>query len=163
VPAGADAGSAGASTQEAGRPAPWSLDTLNGNVGYMLRRAQLAVFAEFREALGELDLRPGQYAVLIVIDRNAGLTQSQVGNALGIHRANFVAVIRDLERRGLARRMASARDRRSKGLTLTAAGRRVLERAEHLQRLHERRIDRQLGPGGRERLLRLLARIVDAD
>ena len=70
-------------------------------------------------------------------------------------------MIHDLERRGLVRRTSSAADRRSKALELTLAGRRVLERAVGLQRIHEARIARRLGPGGREQLLRLLARLAD--
>ena len=122
----------------------------------MLRRAQLAVFADFGETFVQLNLRPGQFAALTVIDRNHGMTQSEVCAALGIQHSNFVTVIHDLERRGLVRRTSSAADRRSKALELTLAGRRVLERAAGLQRIHEARIARRLGPGGREQLLRLL-------
>ena len=52
------------------------LEILNASVGYMLRRAQLAVFADFGETFAELNLRPGQFAALTVIDRNHGITQS---------------------------------------------------------------------------------------
>jgi DNA-binding MarR family transcriptional regulator len=137
------------------------LEILNASVGYMLRRAQLAVFADFGETFAELNLRPGQYAALTVIDRNHSITQTEVCAALGIQHSNFVTVIHDLERRGLVRRNSSAADRRSKALELTPAGRRVLDRAAGLQRIHEARIARRLGPGGREQLLRLLARLAD--
>jgi DNA-binding MarR family transcriptional regulator len=136
---------------------------LNASVGYMLRRAQLAVFADFLQSLPDVGLRSGQFAVLTVVARNPGVTQSEVCAALGIQRTNFVAVIDDLERRGLARRNSAAHDRRSNALTLTAAGRRVLARADALQRAHESRIGQRLGPGGREQLLRLLARIVEVN
>ena len=129
---------------------------LNASIGYMLRRAQLAVFADFGATLAEMQLRPGQFAALMVIGCNRGVTQSAVCESLGIWRANFVAVIDDLERRGLARRVSSSADRRSKALALTTAGQRVLERATDLQRAHESRVCRRLGPGGREELLRLL-------
>jgi DNA-binding MarR family transcriptional regulator len=138
-----------------------NLEILNTSVGYMLRRAQLAVFADFGETFAELNLRPGQFAALTVIDRNHGMTQSEVCVTLGIRHSNFVTVIHDLERRGLVRRPASAADRRSKALELTPAGRRVFERAVRLQRIHEARIARRLGSRGREQLLRLLARLGD--
>jgi DNA-binding MarR family transcriptional regulator len=135
------------------------VEMLNASVGYMLRRAQLAVLADFGETLAELGLRPGQFAALTVAECNPGIPQSAVGHALGIHRANFVSVIDDLEKRGFARRASPARDRRSKTLTLTPAGRRVLERAAELQRVHESRIGRRLGRGGREQLMVLLERL----
>ena len=127
----------------------------------MLRRAQLTVFADFGETMAEVGLRPVQFAVLTVLGHNPGVTQSDVSEALNIQRANFVAVIDDLERRGLAKRTSSITDRRSNSLTLTAAGRRVLDRATELQSVQELRIARRLGPGGREQLLRLLGRLID--
>jgi len=136
-------------------------ELLHASVGYMLRRAQLAVFADFGETLAELALRPAQFAVLTVLDHNPGVTQSEVCSALRIQRANFVSIIDTLERRGLAKRTSSAIDRRSKSLTLTASGRRLLERASELQRLHESRIGHRLGPGGSDQLLRLLERLVN--
>jgi DNA-binding MarR family transcriptional regulator len=138
-----------------------ALGMLNASVGYMLRRAQLAVFADFGATLAELDLRPGQFAALMVIDRNRGVTQSEVCATLGIWRTNFVAVIDDLERRGLARRVSSPGDRRSKALALTAAGEQMLQRAAELQRAHETRVGRRLGPGGREQLLRILGQLAE--
>ena len=136
-----------------------AVGTLNASLGYMLRRAQLAVFADFGATLAELELRPGQYAALAVIGSNRGVTQSEVCETLGIWRANFVAVIDDLEQRGLAQRVSSPNDRRSKALALTAAGQRLMERAAALQRAHESRLVHRLGPRGREQLQRLLGRL----
>jgi len=82
-------------------------------VGYMLRRAQLAVFQDFWRGYEAFDIRPAQYAVLLVIERNPGLRQSQVSAALNIKRANLVALLDSLESRGLARRVPVATDRRS--------------------------------------------------
>jgi DNA-binding MarR family transcriptional regulator len=137
------------------------VELLNKSIGYMLRRAQLAVFADFGESLAELGLRPAQFGVLSVLDRNPGITQSRVCTALGIQHANFVSIIGSLERRGLVQRASSATDRRSKSLSLTTAGRRVLDSASELQRLHETRIGQRLGPGGSAELLRLLDRLMD--
>ncbi len=144
-------------------PATAELGLLRDDLGYLLRRAQLAVFADFGEKLAELQLRPGQFAVLIAIDHNPGVTQSDVCQLLGIQRPNFVAVIDDLEARGLARRTSSAADRRSNSLLLTAAGKRLLQRAVDLQREHESRLARRLGPGGRQTLLELLSRLANAE
>jgi len=144
-------------------PAAAELGLLRDDMGYLLRRAQLAVFADFGEKLAELQLRPGQFAVLIAIDHNPGVTQSDVCQLLGIQRPNFVAVIDDLEARGLARRTSSAADRRSNSLLLTAAGKRLLQRAVGLQREQENRLSQRLGPGGRQTLLALLSRLANAE
>ena len=82
-------------------------------IGYVLRRAQLVVFQDFFSAFAPFDISPAQFSVLTVIERNPGLTQSQVAAALGIKRTNFVGLLDELERRSLAERRQTARDKRS--------------------------------------------------
>jgi DNA-binding MarR family transcriptional regulator len=132
---------------------------LSGYVGYALRRAQGVIFADFNHALAELGLRPGQFAVLVMIDRNPGTSQSSVSAALGIQKANFVATIADLEKRGLVRRRKSSTDGRTYSLGLTPRGRTQLQRAVELQSVHEARVTAQIGNEGREQLLALLDRL----
>ena len=132
---------------------------LNGYVGYALRRAQGVIFADFNQTLAELDLRPGQFAVLVLIDQNPGTSQSNVSAALGIQKANFVATIADLEKRGLVRRRKSQSDARTYSLGLTATGRALLLHAQALQSVHEARVIALLGAEGRLQLLRLLERL----
>lgn len=133
-----------------------ALGGLDGLVGYGLRRAQLAVFADFVDALAELDLRPGPFSVLVVVDANPGLSQAAVCDALGIQRTNFVPLAAELERRGLIARTPSSTDRRQNALHLTAGGRRLLARAWTAVHAHEQRIAGRLGVQGRRQLLALL-------
>lgn len=128
-------------------------------VGYQLRRAQLAVFDEIIRAFAPLDLRPAQYGVLALLKHAPGLRQTEVAGALGIQRANFVALFDGLEQRGLARRDAMPSDRRSYALFLTAAGEELLARAAAAEAEVEARLDARLGPGGRRQLLSLLRRL----
>jgi DNA-binding MarR family transcriptional regulator len=132
---------------------------LNGLVGHALRRAQLAIFADFNQTLASLNLRPTQLAVLMLIDQNPGTSQSSVSEALGIQKANFVAIIAELANRGLVRRRKSENDGRTYSLGLTARGRSVLEDAEKLQSVHEARVIAQIGTEGRVQLLSLLERV----
>ena len=132
---------------------------LSGYVGYALRRAQGVIFADFNHTLAELNLRPGQFAVLVMIDQNPGASQSGVSAALGIQKANFVATIADLERRGIVRRRKSHTDGRTYSLGLTPRGRALLQNAAELQSLHEARVVAQIGSEGRLQLLGLLDRL----
>ncbi len=129
--------------------------------GYLLRRAQIAVFDDFNRTFAGLDLRPGQFSVLLVIHKNPGLKQAEVSAALGIQRTNFVALIDKLEKRGLVKRDRVAGDRRAYALMLTAAGHETLREALAIHARNERRLAAMLGPGGRERLLELLAILAD--
>jgi DNA-binding MarR family transcriptional regulator len=152
--AGADADGLGDATKAR------DVGPLAGKIGYTLRRAQLAVFDEIIETFSELDLRPGQYGVLVLLQHAPGLRQSEVAAALGIQRANFVALFDSLERRGLAQRSPMPNDRRSHALHLTPAGEEVLARASALEAELEARMDARLGPGGRQELLILLGRLL---
>ena len=131
-------------------------------VGYMLRRAQLAVFQDFWRGYAELDIRPAQYAVLIVIERNPGLRQSQISSALNIKRANLVALLDSLEGRGLAKRVPVATDRRSYALHLTDDGAALMLRLAEVNAAHESRVNAIIGETGRKELLRLLHGVTDA-
>jgi DNA-binding MarR family transcriptional regulator len=132
---------------------------LNGYVGYALRRAQGVIFADFNDALAELGLRPGHFAILTLIRQNPGVSQSSVCSALGIQKANFVATISELEKRGFVRRRKSAADARTYAMELTGAGQRVLKRAAALQSVHEARVTARLGTQGRVQLLKLLGKL----
>ena len=57
---------------------------LSGYVGYALRRAQSAISRTSTRPSRGLNLRPGQFAVLVLIDQNPGTSQSSVSAALGI-------------------------------------------------------------------------------
>jgi len=142
--------------------APVDLGVLPDLVGYMLRRAQLAVFQDFWRAFEAHDIRPAQYAVLLIIERNPGLRQSQVSAALNIKRANLVALLDSLERRGFAKRVPVATDRRSYALHLTDGGAALLKKLGELSAAHEQRISATIGDTGRKELLRLLHGVVQA-
>jgi DNA-binding MarR family transcriptional regulator len=134
---------------------PFDLGGLEEATGYALRRAQLAIFTDFARRFAELDLKPAQYSALLLIAANPGQTQSAIGAALGILRPNFVAMLDELERRGLARRTRSEIDRRSHAVVLTPAGDDILARARAIQRAQEDRIRDILGADGREALIEL--------
>lgn len=139
---------------------PVSLGLLDNLLGYRLRRAQLAVFQDFLIAMKDFDLRPAQFSVLAIIAANPGLKQSRVSEALGINRANFVALLDELEQRKLARRAPAPGDRRSNALFLTAKGEGFLKDAyRHLLTQHEKRVETVLGSVDKQQLLGLLEKL----
>lgn len=130
-------------------------------LGYALRRAQLAVYQDFFRNFAKIRLRPAEFAVLTVIERNPGLKQTEVATALAIKRTNFVVLAHGLERRGLVERRASARDRRSNALYITDSGKTLARRARQLIEAHERRFSASLGEQDFARLVALLHEIAD--
>ena len=133
---------------------------VSGIVGYRLRRAQIAVFQQFMARFAEFGLTPAEYSVLALIGANAGSKQTEIGDALGIKRANFVALINRLEQRGLTERRQPANDRRANALFLTAAGEALIAEAHAVQTTFEAEmVERLGGPKARDQLVALLDRL----
>jgi DNA-binding MarR family transcriptional regulator len=128
-------------------------------LGYALRRAQIAVFADFNAACETLELRPAQFSALLLIEGNPGCKQSDAAEALGIMQPNFVALMDELERRKLARRAPGKTDRRAYALELTEAGVALLAHARTVVADHDARVTRSMSPLETAQLLELLARV----
>ena len=131
-------------------------------VGYRLRRAQLAVFQHFNETFAAKGLRPTDFAVLLLLTRNQGAKQSEVAEALGIQRANFVAIVDGLEHKGFVERRKSDLDRRVQSLYITDAGLTYLNELMAIWQEHEGRLLARLGgPAARDQLIDLLKKLYD--
>lgn len=135
------------------------LGPLRAMLHHALRTAQAAVMEEWQAAFAPEGMRALPFAILVVLGRNPGLRQSQVGFALDIQPTNLVPLIDGLERKGLAERRKVPGDRRSHGLFVTKLGAETLARLEAKAAAHEARLAERLGPGGREQLLALLRRL----
>lgn len=106
-----------------GEPAPVDLGELEDSLGFLLRIAQLKVFADFYNRIGTLDLRPGEFSVLWVISRNPGVKQGLLAETLRIKPAHMTKIVRRFEDQGIVAREIPDHDRRSVSLSLTAQGR----------------------------------------
>ena len=134
---------------------------LQESIGYALRRAQGAVYANLNDALARISLRPIEFTLLLMVAENPGASQTGVCEALGIQKANCVPTMSELERRGLIIRRKSESDARSYQLHITNKGKRILHRAGEVQSSHEQRLIERLGVEGRDQLLRLLGKLTD--
>ncbi|WP_187968141.1 MarR family winged helix-turn-helix transcriptional regulator [Aquibium microcysteis] len=130
-------------------------------IGYKLRRAQLYVFQDFIETFARMKLRPAEFSVLAIIAETPGLKQSEIAEMLGVKRANFVALMDNLEKRGLAERRKAQTDRRSHSVHLTDEGARFVRRMTAMWAEHENRLIERLGGAAeRDRLIELLDRLL---
>ena len=137
-------------------------DVVRDIVGYRLRRAQIAVFQQFSARFGDYDLRPAEYSALALIEANPGSKQIEIAKALGIKRANFVALINGLAARGLVERRQPAEDKRSQALHLTVQGAEQMAVFNEVQAEFEAYCVEKLGgAAARDQLMDLLARLLD--
>jgi DNA-binding MarR family transcriptional regulator len=140
--------------------APVGLGLLPGLLGYQLRLAQRAIFDDFADAMGELEISPGLFGMLVIIEANPGLKQTELANAAQLDRSSLVPALDKLEARGLVARRASAQDRRVNGLWLTAEGGVLLKTLKQRVSRHEQRLARDLTSEERDTLVGLLQRIL---
>lgn len=129
-------------------------------IGYRLRRAQLQVFQRFMAVFEAMNLRPAEYSVMVLIDDNPGRKQTEIAEALGIKRANFVTLVHGLEERGLIERRPALGDKRANALHLTVEGCSFLSSARRIHDAMEQdMINRLGGEQSRDLFISLLDRI----
>ena len=143
-------------------PAP-ALDRglLPSLLGYMLRRTQSAVFDDFAATFAKAGeaLTPGEFGLLVLVDRNTGLSQMALARALGIDRSTLVPILDRLQARGLLLRHRSPTDGRTHALALTVPGEKALGRFARLVKNHEKRIAAGLSSAETRTLIELLEKV----
>lgn len=127
--------------------------------GYQLRLAQIAIFRDFSESLGEFDVTPGLFGVLVVIEANPGLKQTELARASHLDRSTVVSVIDNLERRRLVERRQAENDRRSNALVITNEGATLLKKLKRRVAEHEKRLVENLSEDEQATLVSLMKRI----
>lgn len=133
---------------------------LPGLIGYQLRLAQIAIFRDFATALGALEITPGLFGVLVIIEANPGLKQTELARATHLDRSTVVSVIDNLERRALVERRAAVTDRRSNSLHLTRDGKSLLKKLKKQVSAHEQRLTENLSEAEQTTLIRLIKKIL---
>jgi DNA-binding MarR family transcriptional regulator len=106
-----------------------------------LQRAARRLARRFDEALRPCGLTNGQFSLLMSLNRPAGPRISDLAPLLGMDRTTLTAALKPLERRGLVRTEADARDARARRLVLTEAGVATLKAALPLWRTTHDAVD----------------------
>jgi DNA-binding MarR family transcriptional regulator len=133
----------------------------DGGVAFLLAQLGAHAAAAFAERIRPLGLTPPQAGVLRRLAQFPGQSQRGLADALGMHAPRLVALIDELEARGLVARDRDPDDRRNYAISLTAAGRRALAELASVAREHELAITAALGDDERARLLALLRRLAE--
>lgn len=125
--------------------------------------SQVGIFASqrFAQQIAEIDLQPPLFRVLNVVDVAEGRSQQAIGESIGAPASRMVAIVDELERRGLVERRPLPGDRRVRALHMTPKGRRLLARGREIAGRHEADLTRGLSEADRKRLLGLLQRLVE--
>ena len=134
-------------------------DVLDDLLGYSLRRAQVAMFMAFQEATRGMGITPPRFTALVMIGANPGLSQTALGNVLGIARSGAMLLATWFEAQGLVERRHRADDGRAWGLYLTPAGEALVQRVKRRVVASDRKRAAVLSARERRELRRLLAKL----
>jgi DNA-binding MarR family transcriptional regulator len=96
-------------------------------LGYNLRRAHQSSWRAYVNTIGEQNIRPGLFSLLVLVQNNPGIAQIELGTHLGVDKASIVALLDRLEFAELIARKRFTRDRRRQGIYLTELGKQSLE------------------------------------
>lgn len=107
------------------------------DLGFLLSRASGVVAKSVSEALVPLGLRVRSYSVLaFASEEPSGVTQRRLAALMGLDPSQIVALVDELEDRGLVSRTPDPTDRRNKLIMATEEGHRI-------RRLAQDRVDEE--------------------
>jgi len=131
------------------------------DVVVLLVRASGAALRRANAALEPFGLRARHYAaVRIAADTPGGAPQRRIGMLLGLDPSAVVALVDDLEAAELVQRQPDPEDRRTRLVSVTPAGLRLLDRVGDIVSEVRDEVLAPLEPGERELFLAALATIV---
>jgi DNA-binding MarR family transcriptional regulator len=132
-----------------------------GGVAFLLAQLGAHAASAFGDRLRPLGLRPPEAGVLRRLAGSPGESQRALADALGMHPPRLVALIDNLEARGLVERQRDSRDRRNYAISLTDAGREMWRKVSAVARRHEHAMTAALNEKESAQLASLLRRIAD--
>jgi DNA-binding MarR family transcriptional regulator len=136
-------------------------DQAKSSLGFLLSQVGFHAAHQFASKLAALELQPPMFRVLNMVDAAEGESQQAIGAAIGAPASRMVAIVDELERRGLVERRPHPSDRRIRAIYLTAEGRTLLASAREVAMEHERELMRGMTQADRKQLVSLLQKLVE--
>ena len=129
---------------------------------HLLHRAGQCASDIFQGEMADGDLTPRQYAVLVAVAQNEGVSQTLLVEKTGVDRSTLADIVRRMLKKGLLQRRRTKEDARAYAVKLTEEGWRVLKSTDPLAKRVDDRILGVLPGQQRERFLQDLNLIVKA-
>jgi DNA-binding MarR family transcriptional regulator len=131
-------------------------------VPFLLAQVAAQAASEFAKRIAPLGLTPPNAGILRLLGRSAGMSQRQVAQTLHMHASRLVAILDDLEARGLVTRGENANDRRTHALRITEKRQETLAEIGRAARAHSESLSAALNEEEQAQLYNLLERIAAA-
>jgi MarR family transcriptional regulator, lower aerobic nicotinate degradation pathway regulator len=108
-------------------------------------------------------LRSYHYRLLATLEESGPVVQAELGRSTSIDPSDLVAMMSELERRGLVQRSADPSNRRRNIVTITRAGSKQLRALDKMLDEIQERVIAPLSQNERLQLTKLLRKLADAD
>jgi DNA-binding MarR family transcriptional regulator len=131
------------------------------SAAFLLAQVGAHAASKFAERLAKLKLTPAHAGILRILDWTPAITQQALSATLGMVPSRLVALLDELEERGLTERRENPGDRRSYALHLTEKGRSTLGMIGRISREHQQALLNALSEDERKELADLLQRVAD--
>ena len=132
---------------------------VNAQTGFLLRKVSAAAFQAFSAMVGEHDLHPMHFGMMLILEAEEPISQHELGVRAGIDPSTMVMRMDALIDRGLVERVRSAEDRRSYEIRLSVEGRKLLRELRAKAQEHGDRFFAPLSDNERKQLHRLLTKL----
>jgi DNA-binding MarR family transcriptional regulator len=132
------------------------------HIGYWLRCLSNFVSHTFAEKLAKEDISVPQWVVLRTLYDNDNVTLNQAADLVGVDKSTLSRMIERLVQRKLVNR-SEGMDRRSVGLSLTPAARKLVPRLAKLADENDEDFFKTLSPKQREAFLGTIKQLLEAN
>ena len=133
---------------------------LNRSAMHLLHRAGQCAADIFAAEAGLTGLTPRQFAILIVVAEEEGLTQTELVERTGVDRSTLADIVARLIARGLIQRRRTKEDARAYAIKLTPQGAKALREAQPGAAAADMRLLAALPPAKRQDFLEILNLLV---
>jgi len=128
---------------------------------HLLHRVSQCASDIFTLEMGEADLTPRQYAILLTVSQNEGLSQTDLVDKTGVDRSTLADIVRRMLKKGLLQRRRTKDDARAYAVKLTDEGARALRTAEPIVKRVDDKILSMLPAKQRDQFITDLQAIVE--
>ena len=138
-----------------------SIDGLEDLPGHYIRRLQQIAVGIFMDEMADVNVTPVQFALLFAASQETGLDQRTLAGRIGLDTSTIGTVVDRLESRELIERNVSPDDKRVRLLSVTPAGKKLLQAVMPAMLRAQERMLAPLPKADRSKFMAMVKRIVD--
>ncbi|MGE3474709.1 MAG: MarR family winged helix-turn-helix transcriptional regulator [Rhodospirillaceae bacterium] len=131
------------------------------SLGYQLGLLNRLYDRCLQDALKEFGVAPGQFAPLVMLFEEDGLTQAELCRRINVEQPTMANTLDRMERDGLIKRKADTDDRRRSHVFLTSRAKDIQAQVMEAARAVSNRTVTRMSAGEQDDMFRLVARMVE--